>query len=312
MGWRYALLVIGFMTLAIFVLRFVFFPFYESPKFLLAKGHDEAALDVLYKIANFNKAPTPALTLEDFRLLDATYAEEQTRTSSDPMNTVPRKLNKQELTKSRVQQFLNMFKHLKFLFATKRMIWLTVTLWIAYMSLFFSFSIAGGYLPLILRQKGIDTRTSLNETYRNYVIVYLPGVTATILGSFLMEIPALGRKYSMVFAAALMGTSLFLYATVSSVAGFVGMNVMEYWAQSLYAALLYGTTPEFFDSRVRGTGSGTASCLGRIAGTVAPIAAGTIFNPRSNGVLYMAGGAALVSMVAIGALPYDTKGKHTF
>lgn len=51
------------------------------------------------------------------------------------------------------------------------------------MSLFWSFSIAGGYLPLILRQKGIDTSTSLDTTYRNYVIVYLPGVTATILGA---------------------------------------------------------------------------------------------------------------------------------
>jgi hypothetical protein len=39
------------------------------------------------------------------------------------------------------------------------------------MSLFWSFSIAGGYLPLILRQKGIDTSAGLNETYRNYVVV---------------------------------------------------------------------------------------------------------------------------------------------
>ncbi|GAA5970235.1 hypothetical protein JCM11641_001630 [Rhodosporidiobolus odoratus] len=312
MGWRYALLVIGFMTLAIFLLRFAVFTFHESPKFLLAKGHDEAALDVLYKIAKFNKAPPPSLTLEDFRLLDAAYAEEQSRTSDDPINSAPRKLDKRELAKGRVQQILGTFKHLKYLFATKRMIWLTATLWITYMSLFFSFSIAGGYLPLILRQKGIETDTPLNETYRNYVIVYLPGVTATILGCFLMEIPMLGRKFSMVLSAGLMGTSLFLYATVTSEAGFVGLNVLEYWAQSLYAALLYGTTPEFFDSRVRGSGSGFASCLGRIAGTVAPIAAGTIFNPSNNGVLYMAGGAAFVSMIAIGTLPYDTKGKHTF
>lgn len=37
------------------------------------------------------------------------------------------------------------------------------------MSLFFSFSIAGGYLPLILRQKGIDTNTDLDTTYRKFV-----------------------------------------------------------------------------------------------------------------------------------------------
>ncbi|BGP20806.1 hypothetical protein JCM10213_001316 [Rhodosporidiobolus nylandii] len=91
-----------------------------------------------------------------------------------------------------------------------------------------------------------------------------------------------------------------------------GHHPLEYWARSLYAALLYGITPEFFPSTVRGSGSGAASCFGRIAGTVAPIAAGTIFNPRNNGVLYMAGGSAFVSMLAIAALPYNTKGKHTF
>lgn len=57
-------------------------------------------------------------------------------------------------------------------------------------------------------------------------------VTATILGAVLMEIRWLGRKYAMAFAAALMGTSLFLYATVSSYAAFVGLNLFEYWAQS--------------------------------------------------------------------------------
>jgi hypothetical protein len=35
------------------------------------------------------------------------------------------------------------------------------------MSLFFSFSIAGGFLPLILRYKGISTETSISTTYRN-------------------------------------------------------------------------------------------------------------------------------------------------
>ncbi|GAA6042999.1 hypothetical protein JCM8097_003880 [Rhodosporidiobolus ruineniae] len=312
MGWRYAMLIIGFMTLAIFILRFVVFTFHESPKFLLAKGKDAEALEVLYKIAKFNKAPAPTLTIDDFRLLDAHDAQQRSQTSEEPLTNAPTELDTKQLAKSRVKQLLKQLEHLKVLFSTKRMIWLTVSLWIAYMSLFFSFSIAGGYLPLILRQKGIDTSMSLNETYRSYVIIYLPGITATILGSFLMEIPHLGRKGAMVISAALMGTSLFLFSTIESQAAYTGMNLLEYWAQSLYAALLYGTTPEFFDSKVRGSGSGFASTLGRLASTVAPVAAGTIFNPRTNSVLWMAGGAAFVSMLAIACLPYDTKGKHTF
>lgn len=119
-------------------------------------------------------------------------------------------------------------------------------------TLFFSFSIAGGFLPLyvlpflvlatpttfltappttcphrILRAKGVDTNLPISTTYRNYVIVYLPGIVATILAGLLMEVPWLGRRYSMAIAAALMGTSLFLFATVDNVAGFVGLNALE-------------------------------------------------------------------------------------
>ena len=37
------------------------------------------------------------------------------------------------------------------------------------MALFFSFSIAGAFLPLILQAKGVDTQQSQAETYRSYV-----------------------------------------------------------------------------------------------------------------------------------------------
>lgn len=46
------------------------------------------------------------------------------------------------------------------------------------MALFWSFSTAGGYIPLILRQKGIDTEQTLNETYVGYIEIYTPGVSS--------------------------------------------------------------------------------------------------------------------------------------
>jgi hypothetical protein len=88
----------------------------------------------------------------------------------------------------------------------------------------------------------------------------------------------------------------------------------RYWFQSLYAALLYAYTPEAFPSMYRGSASGMLSTLGRLAGIVsrwvvivrltnqvAPVAAGRVYNGSdSPGVLYLAGGAAWVSMLAIG------------
>lgn len=70
MGWRYLLIVLGGVTLIIFFLRFFVFRFHESPKFLLSKGKEAEAIEVLHKIAKFNKAPAPTLTIEHFREID--------------------------------------------------------------------------------------------------------------------------------------------------------------------------------------------------------------------------------------------------
>lgn len=70
MGWRYLVIIIGAMTLSIFFARYLLFRFYESPKFLVAKGREQDAINVLQKIAKFNGAPAPTVTIEDFRDID--------------------------------------------------------------------------------------------------------------------------------------------------------------------------------------------------------------------------------------------------
>lgn len=63
-------IIIGAMTLTIFCTRYLIFRFHESPKFLVSKGREQDAIDVLHKIAKFNGAEPPTLTIEDFRQVD--------------------------------------------------------------------------------------------------------------------------------------------------------------------------------------------------------------------------------------------------
>lgn len=70
MGWRYMVIIIGAMTLTIFFARYLVFRFHESPKFLVGKGREQDAIDVLHKIAKFNGTEAPTLTIEDFREID--------------------------------------------------------------------------------------------------------------------------------------------------------------------------------------------------------------------------------------------------
>jgi hypothetical protein len=109
---------------------------------------------------------------------------------------------------------------------------------------------------------------------------------------------------------------------------------VEYFFQAAYAAILYASTPEFFPAPYRGSACGFAATLGRIAGIVAPLIAQTIYSPSSYSVIYLAGGvrlacttgdvasrltrpaprpqAALVSMLCIATLPFETRGRQTF
>ncbi|VDB85519.1 unnamed protein product [Peniophora sp. CBMAI 1063] len=307
-GWRYTMIALGAVTMAVFVLRFVVFTFHESPKFLLSKGRDEQAIEVIYAVAKVNKRPVPGLTYEDFRALD----EEEAHRSGTVVEEEGDEVHGRRAKDVVVGRFAQTFAHIKGLFKSKAYIYLFTILSIAFMSDFWSFSIAGYFLPLILRAKGIDTSRTLAQTYRSYIYIYLPGVSAPLVACYFMELRRLGRKWAMVLGAAGMGLSLALYQVVGSVGASVGFNAMEYWFQSFYNALLYAYTPEVFPAPFRGSASGALSTLGRIASIVAPIAAGGLYNGSSSpAVLWLAAGGAWLSMVMIALLPYDTKGKET-
>lgn len=137
------MITLGAITLFIFICRFVIFTFRESPKFLLAKGHDAHALDVLYSIAKFNRVTQPNLSMEDFNALDF---EEQSRTSelssisSRAESTAGLMGNRHDGDRSKnnasakeiIAGFFNKtFSHLKRLFAVKIYAYVFVVLAVA-------------------------------------------------------------------------------------------------------------------------------------------------------------------------------------
>lgn len=127
-------------------------------------------------------------------------------------------------------------------------------------------------------------------------------------------IPIIGRKWGMVVSSALMATSLFLFAAVNSEASNIGFNMMEYFFQSMFNAILYGWTPEVFAAPIRGTASGLASFWGRIFSIVAPIIAESVLakDPTGNGVLYLAGGVVFICTGAILLMPTKQMGAQSY
>jgi MFS family permease len=125
MGWRYEVIILGGVTLLIFFARYGLFSFQESPKFLVSRGKEAEAIQVLHNIAKFNKAPMPTLTLDHFAAIDAEAKEQGTHYAAP--------VNAGDASKHVVRNFFNSFKHLKGLFNNRLQSFTFALLAFAYM-----------------------------------------------------------------------------------------------------------------------------------------------------------------------------------
>lgn len=243
-GWRYLMFTLGAFTILVFIARFGLFKFQESPKFLLYRGRDDKAVKVLQYIARYNKVECRT-TLETFQRLD--------KEDADARRNVPHgdivlgsgdKLNDLTLAQKAKLELIR----LKALFSSPIMAWMTVCVWIIYAFDFWGFTLAGYYLPLIIRQKGAQIGLTLDETYRSYIYIYLFGIPGVLLGTTIYK----WRRLSMILSSGLFGAMLFTFTTVNSQGSYIGINGLVYFFQSMFNAILYGATPEFFPAPVRG------------------------------------------------------------
>lgn len=168
-GWRYSIYVIGCITLFIFFLRFAVFKFYESPAYLINRGHDQEALDVLYSIAKFNRMEQPRLTRADFDGIEqrcreqasigsstlapddsadgsvdkgkgsAAAADQRVTTAQNEVVDIPvdekvqQETRKQTLSRT-LREMGHQFKGIRVLFRDRKMARITILLWITFMA----------------------------------------------------------------------------------------------------------------------------------------------------------------------------------
>ena len=136
-GWRYTLITVGCITTAVFLLRFVAFRFHESPKFLIHRGKDEAAITVIQKVSKFNGYKSK-LTLAHFEALSDDTTSEH---SDTPIVGGGNKKSSDEWRK-KLNKELDRYRYLFSNFTLAR---LTILVWITYACDFWGFTISGKY-----------------------------------------------------------------------------------------------------------------------------------------------------------------------
>lgn len=137
MGWRYLLFTIGSITLFVFFLRFFVFTFRETPKYLIYRGQDAKAVEVLQHMAEVNKREC-RLTV---KVLEGLEREDSSVGSGELMlGGGARQLQTTWGEKMRLEM-----GRYKMLFDGAQMTRLTILVWLTYIMDYWGFTVAGGF-----------------------------------------------------------------------------------------------------------------------------------------------------------------------
>jgi hypothetical protein len=70
------------------------------------------------------------------------------------------------------------------------------------------------------------------------MIIYFPGIIGAVLALASIQLPLVGRKWSLVISAICQGLAMAMYTQVSSTAAYVGLNALEYIMQTVSNVIL--------------------------------------------------------------------------
>ncbi|KAF2839305.1 sugar transporter [Patellaria atrata CBS 101060] len=297
MGWRYLVLTMGALTFCMFIGRFFLFHLYESPKFLLSRGRQAEAVAVVHGIAYKNGAKT--WLTED--ILNAIGGNPDV-VQDDKLETA--EIIRRTLSKFSTQRIAPLFHGWKLAVSTS-------LIWFAWTTIGMAYPLFNAYLPLYLQNNGGGEEVSTSVVYRNYAITSIVGVPGSIIACYTVDIKYVGRKGTMGIATALSAVFLFLFTTSTNSDTQLVFASLEAFFQNIMYGVLYAYSPEVWPAPNRGTGTGIASFLNRVAGLCAPIVAVNAGQVNPSAPIYAAGGLFLAAFVAMLLLPIETMGRQS-
>ena len=150
----------GGLMIILWVIRLVVFNLYESPKYLMGRGLDAKAIEVLEKVATFNGS-TNRLTLEQLRktgVIVGTDAEAERGEIVDKTVAAAIRRNLEHLKGD----------HVTSLFGTRKLAQSTTLLIIMWALIGLAFPLYNAFVTYFFQTRGADFGDgSVNITYRN-------------------------------------------------------------------------------------------------------------------------------------------------
>ncbi|KAL2783585.1 major facilitator superfamily domain-containing protein [Aspergillus keveii] len=288
LGWRYSYWTFGGLTLVMFLARLLF-KLYKTPKYLLGKGLDQQAVNVVNKVAARNKTTT-WLTISHFEAIDAELAHQRASSPSSPAVPPNKSAPSSPLPELALSTTLMLF------------LWCSIGM---------AYPLYNSFIPIYLATKGVSYgSTSLSETYRTYAIQAVCGIPASLLGGLLVNTKHLGRKGTGTLVCFCTGIFLFLFlfTRATTNASVLGFTCAIAFFQNLVYGLLYSYTPELFFAPVRETANGLVALGNRLSGLMAPIIAAYV-GVETDVPVWISASLFVVAGLVFLVLPYETRGR---
>ncbi|KAI9312605.1 major facilitator superfamily domain-containing protein [Dichotomocladium elegans] len=286
-GWRIMLISTAVITFCMFLVRSLWLKLPETPKYLMTHDRRKETLIVLQDIARVNGQHVEITSMD---------IPSEDRNEHIAFDTV----------ESESAADVSSLKALLSPYWRKTMI-LTWCIWIFTSVAYTMFNV---FLPKYLETLGFEGEAppSRKDVYWDYMVYSIAGVPGSVIASYMIE-TRLGRKGTMAGSAFGSSVGLLLFSIISSrITMLLSSSAVSFLATLLYA-VIYGYTPEVFDTTLRGTAVGTASGLSRVAGIITPIACGFLFSVSPGLPLYVAIAGFAVVGVCVVLLPYETRGR---
>jgi putative MFS transporter len=180
----------------------------------------------------------------------------------------------------------------------------TIVLWIGWAVLVYTYHGIFTWLPTIYVE-AMHARELIGPLYW-YLIITLMQVPGYYSATFLLD--RVGRKAVLVAYLAVAGVGSYMFAIATGVSGILLWSaVVSFFNLGAWSAL-YAYTPELYPTRIRGTGSGAAASIGRLAGVAAPVMTGYIWANLGLSSAFLAFASAhFIAVLAVAFLGIETK-----
>ncbi|KAG9309971.1 MFS general substrate transporter [Chiua virens] len=298
-GWRYFLYAMGGLMLLLWILRFFVFHLYESPKYLMGRGKDEAAVEIIHKVAAYN-GKTSSLTVEQLKGPEGLARDSPERVAVMDVSAMGAVRRKVAIFDS---------SHVKPLFATRKLAYSTSLLIVLWALIGLAFPLYNGFVTYYLQTRGADFGdSSVYITYRNQIILSVIGVPGALVAGYCVELPLLGRRGTLSIFTILTGVFILASTTARTSGALLGWNCAYSFTSNIMYGVLYAVSPELFPTKDRGTGNAIVASANRVFGIMAPIIA-LYANLNTAVPIWIAGAIFLLAGLIALLLPFDPRGK---